>query len=445
MKELFFSLADLAFAALAGREVVLLNFSGEVTDFVRFNQAQVRQPLTVRQAQLRVSLIDGRRSNEVTLTLSGTPAQDRLRMTKALQTLRLELAHLAGRPFLIYSTEATRSERENAVPARAVRRWRTSSRRRAGPISSACWASGPIMRGFASSLGARHWHAVDTFLLDWSLYPRRRQGGKVRVVGKTLESHRTVVRRIDAARASSSTSEPPRTIEPGEYRTYLAPAAFDELLWMLNWSGVSEKAQRTKQSCIQQLVDGQAAFSPWLRIAEDIAGGLAPAFDEAGFTRPAEVTLGHYGASRQHDQSAHGGRVRNRGNGADEDEGMAAMRVDSGMLREEDALAALDTGLYVGNLHYLNFSDRANGRVTGMTRFATFWVEDGRIAAPVNVMRWDDTLYRMLGDNLEVADRPSAVDPRQSHLRGALGSDESRPRRVAAKNGLHTLTVTWPL
>jgi predicted Zn-dependent protease len=35
-----------------------------------------------------------------------------------------------------------------------------------------------------------------------------------------------------------------------------------------------------------------------------------------------------------------------------------------------------------------------------MTRFATLWVENGRIAAPLNVMRFDETLYRMLGENL---------------------------------------------
>ena len=39
--------------------------------------------------------------------------------------------------------------------------------------------------------------------------------------------------------------------------------------------------------------------------------------------------------------------------------------------------------------------------MTGMTRFATFWVEKGRIVAPVDVLRFDDTLYRLLGDNLE--------------------------------------------
>jgi predicted Zn-dependent protease len=66
-----------------------------------------------------------------------------------------------------------------------------------------------------------------------------------------------------------------------------------------------------------------------------------------------------------------------------------------------DALAALDTGLAIGNLWYLNFSDRPACRMTGMTRFATFWVENGRIVAPVDVLRFDDTIYRMLGDNLE--------------------------------------------
>ena len=35
-----------------------------------------------------------------------------------------------------------------------------------------------------------------------------------------------------------------------------------------------------------------------------------------------------------------------------------------------------------------------------MTRFATFWVDNGEIVAPLNVMRFDDTIYRMLGENL---------------------------------------------
>jgi predicted Zn-dependent protease len=72
-----------------------------------------------------------------------------------------------------------------------------------------------------------------------------------------------------------------------------------------------------------------------------------------------------------------------------------------GALPADDVLAALDTGLWIGNLHYLNFSDRSSGRITGLTRFATFWVEHGKIVGPANVMRFDDTLYRVLGSELE--------------------------------------------
>jgi predicted Zn-dependent protease len=88
-------------------------------------------------------------------------------------------------------------------------------------------------------------------------------------------------------------------------------------------------------------------------------------------------------------------------NGANGGESPEALAMEGGMLPARDALAALGTGLAVGNLWYLNYSDRPACRMTGMTRFATFWVEEGKIVAPVNVMRFDDTIYRMLGENLE--------------------------------------------
>jgi predicted Zn-dependent protease len=38
--------------------------------------------------------------------------------------------------------------------------------------------------------------------------------------------------------------------------------------------------------------------------------------------------------------------------------------------------------------------------MTGMTRFACFWVEEGEIQAPIDVMRFDDNVYNLLGTNL---------------------------------------------
>ena len=87
-------------------------------------------------------------------------------------------------------------------------------------------------------------------------------------------------------------------------------------------------------------------------------------------------------------------------NGAGDGEMMSSLDVAAGGLPSSQVLAELDTGIFVSNLWYLNFSDRANCRITGMTRFATFWVENGEIKAPLNVMRFDDSLFRLLGENL---------------------------------------------
>ena len=63
-------------------------------------------------------------------------------------------------------------------------------------------------------------------------------------------------------------------------------------------------------------------------------------------------------------------------------------------------LKALGTGVFISNLHYLNYSDRQDCRITGMTRFACWWVEQGELVAPIGVMRFDDSLLRMFGDGL---------------------------------------------
>lgn len=59
----------------------------------------------------------------------------------------------------------------------------------------------------------------------------------------------------------------------------------------------------------------------------------------------------------------------------------------------KNILRTLDTGLYISNLHYLNWSDQNSRRITGMTRYACFWVESGQIKSPIQDLRFDETLY----------------------------------------------------
>jgi predicted Zn-dependent protease len=120
-------------------------------------------------------------------------------------------------------------------------------------------------------------------------------------------------------------------------------------------------------------------------------------------------------------------------NGASSGESPHSVDMAGGTLPLDRVLRELGTGLFVGNLHYLNYSDRVNCRTTGMTRFATFWVEGGVIQGPVQVMRFDETIYRLLGENLVAltAEREMILDPltyggrstRSARVPGALVDD----------------------
>jgi predicted Zn-dependent protease len=101
-------------------------------------------------------------------------------------------------------------------------------------------------------------------------------------------------------------------------------------------------------------------------------------------------------------------------NGATSGEGPEALLLSSGDLPSADVLAKLGTGVYVSNLHYLNYSDRLACRMTGMTRFACFWVEDGKLAAPISVMRFDDSFLRMFGTGLVALTRETELVPDSS-------------------------------
>jgi predicted Zn-dependent protease len=150
------------------------------------------------------------------------------------------------------------------------------------------------------------------------------------------------------------------------------------------------------------MADQDARLSSLVTLRENTREGIASGFQGEGFVRPETVPLveaGRLSAALVNPRSAREYGVPT--NGANSGETPESLDLAAGTLPDAQALQALGTGLYIGNLWYLNFSDRSACRFTGMTRFASFWVEDGRIRAPLNVMRFDDTAYRILGENLE--------------------------------------------
>lgn len=402
MERYFEGLAAVAQRALAVGERFAMAFDAEDTDFVRFNRGKVRQPGSVAQRYLSLRLIAGARHGEHTLSLTGDLAADGQAVRDAVAGLRAVLPDLADDPLLLLPPVVRSSHAERAAPlppADAVVAEILAAA--AGHDLVGIYAAGPVWRGFADSEGQRNWHATTAFNLQWSLYHRADKAVKSGFAGFAWDSVAFERKMADARERLALIGRPARALAPGSYRAYLAPSAMEEIAALLCWGAFSGRALATRQSPLMKMQDGQA-LDPRVSLAEDTAEGVAPAFQAEGFARPARVPLIERGAlvgSLVSPRTAREFALPE--NGANAAEMPESLAMAGGDLPASDALAALGTGLAIGNLHYLNYSDRPAARITGMTRFATFWVEGGEVVAPVDVLRFDDTLYRMLGTNLE--------------------------------------------
>lgn len=400
MQDYFNNLADALIGECGPAETLLLNLSGERSDFTRFTQGQVRQSGSVEQHFLSVELLSGSRHASETFTLTGEAGMDLARGRAAMAGLRQRLGELAEDPYLLVNTEPTDSEQigANDLPetADAIAAVLDAGRGRdlAGVLAGGC-----IQAGFANSLGQRNWFASHSFSLDWSFYDHGDKAAKAQYAGFDW-SDEAFARQVDSAvEQLDILGREPVTIDPGEYRTYLAPAAMGEFLEMVSYTAFGLKAHRTASTCLLKMLEEGRTLSEQVTIREHTAGGLGPNFTRAGFVLPECVTLIDAGRIGEPLVSPRSGREFNRPVNAGS-EVPRSLDVHPGALDAESIPAELAEGVLANQLWYLNYSDLAGGRITGMTRFGTFWVEGGQIVAPLNVMRFDETVYRALGENL---------------------------------------------
>ncbi|GGL33779.1 Zn-dependent protease [Pseudomonas brenneri] len=388
--------------AITDGEQFHLGYAAESSEFVRLNHARVRQAGQVQQASVNLKLIHDGRHADLGITLAGAPELDRQRLAEGLQQLRETLPLLPQDPYLLLNHNAWKSQNEQARPLPDLDQVLAEiSQAAQGVDLVGFYAAGPISRGFASSSGAFGWHQANSFNFDFSLFHANGEAVKASYAGDAWDSAAFAQRFQQAREQLEYLGRPLHTLAPGQYRAYLAPAALEEIVSMLAWGGFSAQAIASKGSPLQRLYAGDQALNPLVSMAEQVSASLSPAFSRDGYPC-SDVTLisaGHAEGRLVNSRSA--AEYGLSTNGADGDESPSAFEMAAGDLAQADILKQLGTGLYISNLWYLNYSDQPAARLTGMTRFATFWVEDGEIKAPVSTMRFDDSVYHLLGSQLE--------------------------------------------
>jgi len=413
MEKIFKELCTGLFKELKNDELLTLSFCGENSQFIRLNNASIRQTGLVDDATLGLKFIANKRTCEGSITVSGNHDLDMARGATEIQRMRSEAQEILEDPFLVMPTNAGSSREVKAAASLgfddAVDALLPAMQ---GVDLVGIFANGRMYRGNANSLGQHHWFETESHCLDYSLVTSDHQMVKGTYAGTDWDqdAYENYVAR--SIKKLALLNRKPVRVDPGMYRTWFEAAAVADFLDMFSWNGISEASLQQGCSGFGKMRHNDQRLSPKFTISEDFSSGLVPKFNSNGEIAPESLPIISNGeltntlvSSRT---AAEYGAPTNY---AEDGEEMRSPTMDPGDLAHDDILKELEAGLYLSNIHYLNWSDNPGGRITGLTRYACFLVEKGEIVAPIETMRFDDTFYRFFGTELESIGSTAEVIP----------------------------------
>jgi predicted Zn-dependent protease len=225
--------------------------------------------------------------------------------------------------------------------------------------------------------------------------------------------------------------QPTIDVKPGEYRVYFAPGAVSPLVDILSWGALGYRALKQGKCAFRKVLEKEVTLSSKINLRENFALGLRPRFNSLGEVAPEQLNLIEKGEIKNFlvsSRTAHEYNVPSNGatQGFFSEEALQSPELMTGDLDAAKALQKLNTGLFISNLHYLNWSDMQSARVTGMTRYACFWVEDGAIRGPIKDLRFDDSFFQFWSEGrLEALTKDALVEPNiDTYEKRSLGGNK---------------------
>ena len=401
MKDYFKKISEFLFNQLNSSEILILNFDAEQTDFVRFNKGKIRQAGNVHQINLIINLISKHKTLRTSTRLSTDFNRDSKPLINILDFLRREIVELPNDPYLMYEKgqNSTNKTVQNNIDAYLITNAIVDKFKLLDMVG--VLSSGNIIKGFSNSLGQRNWHESTSFNFDWSVYSKNGKAIKQNYSDQKWDQN--IFDRLfsECTQKLHVIDYKEQKIIPGEYKVYLSPSALNEIIDMMSWGGFSYKANKIGSSPLHLMNKGEKELNKIVSFSENLTNGISPKFHSDGFIKPEKTNLiinGKYNKSLVSPRSSLEYSVKH--NAAEYYESPVSIELEPGEIKTEEILTSLNDGIYLNNLWYLNFSDRNNGRITGLTRFGCFKVSNGEYVGPINTMRFDETVYNILGDKL---------------------------------------------
>ncbi|MBL7555869.1 MAG: Zn-dependent protease [Bdellovibrionaceae bacterium] len=419
----FHHCADWIFLNSPSGASATVSLDAESSLFVRFNNHRVRQNIQVEQATAKILLTWQQKSYRFSFSITNHPDEDLkkikvpfLKIIKDWDNLLSENVDFKITPKQSSSSYLWSEHNPNHILDFVAKA--TSHVDFTGLMTI-----GPVLSCVRNSNGVSHEFLTELVTIDYSLYdgPRAAKG---LYSSRDWNEHKFMQQLRQTQSLLEMMKKPKVELTPDTYRVYLGPGAVSEMAQMLNWGAVSQRSYRLGRNPLKRLIEKETELSPLFSVSEDFSLGMGPQFNSLGEKSPPLIPIIQKGNLMNLFTSTKSAiEFSVESNLAEEDEGFRSMSIDTGALKREDILPALGTGIFISNLHYLNWSNPMDARITGMTRYACFWVEKGQIQGPIVDLRFDDTLFDLWGQELEAVTDFSELEPQtttyfQRHLGG---------------------------
>tara|TARA_X000000368_G_scaffold146930_1_gene115872 strand:- start:120 stop:1460 length:1341 start_codon:yes stop_codon:yes gene_type:complete len=407
-KEIYNTICSQVYNTLQEGEDLTIYMEGENSQYFRFNDSKIRQTGIIEDYNVTLSLYYGKKSLQATTTVSSDIDYSVKNLISEINGLRDPLSLIPENNFTAFPENFDSLEvyREGDLPNREEILDNLMKIIDSDNLTGV-WTSGKIFRASSTSKGTHHWFEKDSFIFDFSLIDAKENMVKILYPGSDWNKDNFISAFNDASKRLQLMDKHKLELKPGKYRVWFEPHAVADFVDMLNWNGVSEASLRNGSSCLLRMRKDNVKLSEKFSLDESFDRKSTASFNSRSEVSGNVSLIKHgilqntlinsktaleYGLTSNYAED-----VNSWGMG----EYLRAPFMHGGDIKLDERLKKLGTGIFISNIHYLNWSDNLGGRITGLTRYACYWVEDGKMVAPIKTMRFDDSFYNFFGDNLE--------------------------------------------
>jgi len=177
-------------------------------------------------------------------------------------------------------------------------------------------------------------------------------------------------------------------VETGEYEVILAPRCIGEYFLYLE-SSMTARSLDTKMSFFEDKL-GKKIFPENITLTDDPQHPDLINFDynSDGHIYKKNHLIENGVFKNFMVDNYYGRKLKMKKNGADGE----CLIMETGDKTKEELIGSIKKGLYISSLHYMNFINRKETSVTGLTRDGTFLIENGEITKVVNNLRFTEKI-----------------------------------------------------